>query len=347
MSSLRNYLRIALPGIIALAVSVFGSSAKAQSNRTAAHRQHAGHVCPHCQGQSGGRSCVCNPNFWIVSSRRCKQGGLFTKHRPVCQLEQFQYVNGLAVRRAPEDFRRWMVPGAPFCIVIHGVFTRFDALLADSRAMCRWLHAASPGRPLNVIVFSWPSDRIPTGILSVDVSLQGRFAAFNAFYLSQFLRQIPEGSRVCLFGHSLGTRTVSSLLHLQGGGTVQGYRLRPDLYNAHRYRAVYVAPAVDHHWLNPGERYGKAMCRVEALVNVHNKCDLPLLIYPLRKPLGRRALGHTAFLPQDLRSMGRLSAKIREVDASPLIGRHHTWIHYFNRPQIARRFISTSIFPMN
>ena len=61
-----------------------------------------------------------------------------------------------------------------------------------------------------------------------------------------------------------------------------------------------------------------------------------MLIYPLRKPFGSRALGHTAFLTRDLRQIGRLTGKIREVDVSRLIGRHHKWQHYFSKPQLAR-----------
>ena len=326
--------RLALLALTIASSQLFASNAFAQYSTGHTH-QHGPH-CRHCQDKSNGRSCVCNPNFWIVSSRRCKQGGLFRNRRPVCRLEQFQYVNGRTYRRSPADFHRWGVPGAPYVVVIHGIFTRFNSLLSDSRAMCRWLHAASPGRPLNVIMYSWPSDKIPTGVLSADVAIHGRYAAFNAFYLSQFLKQIPDGSRVCLLGHSLGTRTVASLLHLQAGGIVQGFRLRPTLYNAHRYRAVFLAAAIDHHWLNPNERYSRALCRVEALVNVHNKRDLPLLIYPLRKPLGSRALGQTAFLPRDLRQIGRQAGKIREVDVSRLVGRHHKWQHYFDKPQLAR-----------
>lgn len=332
-------LRSLTPGVLLLpAVLCIALPAAAQSSRPRTNNGTSctSPLCPSCQGRSNGRSCVCNPNFWIVSSRHCKQGAFCRKQRPVCHLKQFQYVNGRAIRRHPSEFQRWLVPGAPVCVVIHGVFTRFDSLLDESRAMCRWLHAASPGRPLNVVIYSWPSDKLPTGLLPADVTLNGRFAAFNGFYLSQFLTQVPAGSRVCLLGHSLGARTAASVLHLQAGGTVQGFRLRPGLYNSHRYRAVFLAAAVDHCWLNPGDRYGRAMCRVEALVNVHNDCDFALMLYPLRKPFGHRALGMTAFLPRDLRKMGPLAAKLAQFDASQYVGRRHAWLFYFARPQIAR-----------
>jgi hypothetical protein len=86
-------------------------------------------------------------------------------------------------------------------------------------------------------------------------------------------------------------------MHLLGGGRVEGRTLcRKPKYHGHRLRAVLAAAAVDHHWLNPGKRYDRALCPLEALVNLRNRLDPALWIYPLRRPFGHLALSHSGFL---------------------------------------------------
>lgn len=277
---------------------------------------------------------VCEqPRFWIVSSRRCPQRakGCCT----CCRFDEFVYQNGRCRRADRADFARWMIPGAPTAVVVHGSFTKFSELLSESCALYRWLRRAAPRRPLNIVIYTWPSDDLPTGFFPIDILVLGRRSAFNGFYLAQFLQRMPRGSRVSLVGHSHGARTVSAFLHLHAGGIVQGCRLDHRQCGAWRLRTVLFAAAMDHDWLDPGERYGRALCGTEALLNMRNRRDLPLKFYPLRKPFGSRALARTGFTRKDRRRLGRCNAKICEIDVTDLVGRHHLWIHYFNRPEIS------------
>lgn len=229
----------------------------------------------------------------------------------------------------------WLVRGAPVCVVVHGSFTNFRTLLRQSRELYCWLHAPVPGRPLNIVVFSWPGDDYPTGFVPIDIAVLGRRSAYHGRYLAQFLNTLPTGSRVCLMGHSHGARTVASALHLQSGGTVQGTRLWRPQPGVRRYRAVFLAAAIDHDWLDPRERYGSALYGTEALLNLRNRDDLPLKFYPLRKPFGAAALARTGFTNGDRRKLGRWNAKVRDLDVTPLIGKHHNWHHYFQQPGIS------------
>lgn len=272
-----------------------------------------------------------SPRFWIVSTRRCR-----SRRGPCCRFDQFLYENGRCIpQRDPNAIHGWLTPGAPVCVVVHGSFTGFRPLLRESCELCRWLHAPAPHRPLNIVVFTWPSDDYPTGLFPIDITVLGRRSGFHGLYLARFLSTLPAGSRVCLIGHSHGARTVSAALHLHAGGTVQGERVSHPQPCVRRYRAVFLAAAIDHHWLDPHERYGRALCSAEALLNLRNRGDFPLTFYPLRKPFGRGALARTGFTNRDRRKLGNLNAKVRELDVTAIIGEHHMWLHYFRQPAIA------------
>ena len=279
----------------------------------------------------------CNPRFWIVSTRRCRK----ENSGPCCRYDQFLYENDRCVpQHDPAAFQRWLIPGAPICVVVHGSFTSFRGLLGESCELYRWLHAPAPGRPLNIVIFSWPSDDYPTGLFPIDIAVLGRRSGYHGVYLARFLNTLPVGSRVCLVGHSHGVRTIAAALHLESGGTVQGNRLCRPQPCVRRYRAVFLAAAIDHHWLDPRERYGRALYGTEALLNLRNRGDFPLSFYPLRKPFGHRALAKAGFTNRDRRRLGSWNAKVRELDVTPLIGAQHMWHYYFKQTGI-----STAIAP--
>jgi hypothetical protein len=98
---------------------------------------------------------------------------------------------------------------------------------------------------------------------------------------------------------------------------------------------VLAAAAIEHDWLNPGDRFGCALHRAECLLNLRNKCDLALSIYPLRRPFSSRALARTGFTRKDQRELGERLVQVSEVDVTPLIGGAHGWPNYCSQPSIA------------
>jgi hypothetical protein len=210
----------------------------------------------------------------------------------------------------------------------------------DSHCTFQWLRAAAPDKPLHVVFLTWPSERFITLLPSLDVSMLGRRSEFNGFYLAQLIGHIPPEHPVSLLGHSHGARTTLSTLHLLGGGRVQGKCVgRCSRYQGHRLRAVLAAAAVDHHWLNPGERYDRAVCRSEAIVTLRNKRDRALWFYPLHKPFGRSALSHSGLHRSDRMRLGSCNSKMVEFDVAPLVGNGHMWPHYYCRPEIASALV--------
>jgi hypothetical protein len=102
-----------------------------------------------------------------------------------------------------------------------------------------------------------------------------------------------------------------------------------------RLRAVFAVGAIDRDWLNPGNRFGHALDRIELLVNLQNQRDLALSLYPLGRPFSRQALGRSGFKLNDRAQLGWRNSTVIEADVSLLIGRTHWWPEYYGRPEIA------------
>ena len=101
-------------------------------------------------------------------------------------------------------------------------------------------------------------------------------------------------------------------------------------------RTVFLAAAIDHHWLNPGERFGQALCATDSLLNVRNQRDKALMLYCLRKPLGRRALAISGITSSDRAALGWRNSRVKEVDVSRQVGRGHIMLRYAAQPQLAQ-----------
>jgi hypothetical protein len=270
-------------------------------------------------------------SYWIVSSRHASQ------HR----LERSPY--GLAYSRRQEDgslvasdatsLQAELTPGAPVCIMVHGSFVDWSWHVQDTGTAYAWIRNAAPERPLHVIFYNWPSGGPYTHCFPVDVNVRGERAEYNGFHLAYLISQLPPESPVCVIGHSHGARVAVSAMHLAGGGIVQDLVFTGNVGNR-PLRAVLAAAAVDHHWLNPGSRYDRALCRGDVL-NLRNRCDLALQFYPLTRPFSRPSLANAGFTDGDRERLGWLAMRAGEIDVTELIGRHHNWPHYHDTPAVA------------
>ena len=231
------------------------------------------------------------------------------------------------------------------CVVVHGSFVNWNDVATDGLLTAAWLRAGKPKRPLNVVVFSWKSTGpftvatrrlVFTALPQIDAGVLGRRSAFAGLYLARLITDLPAGHPVSLFGHSHGSRTVVAGLHVLVGGQIQGYVLADPPKQKRRMRAVLAAAAMDHHWLNPGQRYGRALDAAESLVNLRNHRDTVLRIYPLRHPFSNHALATVGFTVQDRIVMGKRSVRAKEIDVSGVVGTLHGWPAYYSHPQISR-----------
>jgi hypothetical protein len=273
------------------------------------------------------------PTYWIASCRRLPQ------ELPYCGVLPLDYFARLPDGSLqPTDVPTLLsqiVPGAPVCIFIHGTFVDTQWHHKDSEATFHWIRQPAPDRPLHVISYSWPSDAGSPWPSPLLINQLGRWAENSAFYLARLIANLPEECPVCLVGHSQGARAVVATLHLLGGGAIGGYVLPYGVGTSRRYHAVLAAAAVDRHWLNPGQRYERAICRAERILNLRNPADFALHVYPLRSPLSRQALGDTGFTLWDRTRLGAASYKAIDFDVSAVIGLEHIWPAYHSVPRIA------------
>lgn len=276
-----------------------------------------------------------SPGYWIVASHASPQD--FDSSAPRFCPNVTLYEQSAGFRRTSmEDLTQSIQPGIPICIFCHGSFVSWDDVLHESCETWKWLHRACPNQQVQMIYFSWPSDRpVFSPVVQLDVNRLGRRAGRNGFYMASLVQQIPSECPVCFVGHSHGTRVIASSLHLMGGGAVEDYVLAPGPYSQHRMRAVFAASAMDHNWLNPGYRYDRALSPVECILNLRNSCDAALFIYPLRHPFSGGALGYTGVTRRDSKKLSYCGQKIQELDLTENIGVAHRWPNYFSRPWLA------------
>ncbi len=292
-------------------------------------------------------SCVTEINYWVVSSRCCVQKS--NCNCPCCEFDIYQSSEaGCVTESTYENMIQALDPGAPVCIMVHGSFVKWESALTDAYNTYFWLRNAAPHRPLNIIFFTWPSDDMTTKILPIDVNILGKRAEYNGHYLARLISQLPEHRQISLLGHSHGARTVSSALHLIGGGSVQGTSLNECgihiCCHCKQFRAVLAAAAINHNWLNPGKRYGCGLNCTECLVNLRNKRDSVLLFYPILAPVSRRALARTGFTYFDRRALGDRMDCIHDLDVSNCVGAGHMFPNYYSHPEIASAIVPAIYF---
>jgi hypothetical protein len=293
---------------------------------------------------------ICDEDHWIVSARHCQQRCHSCAHD--CS---FEYVrsdwNGRATSSSEADFHGWLKPGVPVCIMVHGSFVTSDTVAEDSKNTFRWLRKAASHLPLQVVFLTWPSEGLLTlnpaiatssAIPGLDVAILGRRAEFNGIRLVKLIQSIPPESPICLIGHSHGARIVASGLDLMGGGELCGVKLCDG--PSHRIRTILAGAAIDHDWLCPGQRYENSLNATECLLNIRVRNDWALLIYPLRRPFSRRALGSAGFTEGDMHQFGSRASQVCNYDLSEMIGYGHIWPDIYQHQSIADALVDWVYF---
>lgn len=278
-------------------------------------------------------------DYWIVSSRDC--GGTNTSPdagRCLLYLNRTSEQN--LVRERRETFLASVRPDRPVCFVMHGSYNRWRDVMVESRRIHRWLRSAAPELPMQVVFFTWPSDGNMPFIFPVDIAILGRRSSAHGAYLASLISQLPADQRVAIVGHSHGARTAVAAMHLLGGGALEeGPTLPAGSPYPRQVRAVLVAAAIDHNWLNPGQRYGQALLVPERVLLMRNSRDSTLAIYPMRKFMGERALGKDGLGQDDRFALGSLGPKVVELNAAEFADWHHAFADFHQRPELAKAMV--------
>lgn len=283
--------------------------------------------------------------FWFLNTHQSPQ--TFSTSGPVFRPQVCRYEKGIGYR--PSDYSEMLSrlePGVPVCIMAHGSFVDTLSATRESAYTYHWIRSAAGNQRMQMIYFHWPSYRALSPLIQLDTNQLGRQAARNGFYLAELISALPPECPVSILGHSHGSRVASSALHLLAGGNVQGYRHRNVGTNGRPIRTVFLAGAIDHHWLNPGEKYDRALSSTQGILNLKNRVDPALAIYPFRLPLlTRRPIGSLGMTNGDRRRTGPQSQKVVDFEVSEEIGHSHLWPYYFNSQRIANTMRNYVYFP--
>ncbi len=272
--------------------------------------------------------------YWLVSSRRAVQT-IHSKNSGPWHLDVHRVeTSGVSEASNVDLLKSQLTPGVPVCVFSHGSFVTWESNARQACQAFQRIRRASGDAPLQMIFFSWPSDGPYTYVPQLDVSVRGKRAEFNGFHLATLISCVPESCPVTVVGHSHGTRVTLSAMQLAAGGTVQGHTFTGAIGTQRRMRIVLAAGAIDHNWLNPGQRYGLALNRAECLLNLINQNDLPLAFYPFHRPFARRSIARAGITSRDTATLGYNAAKVRQIDVTNRLGGAHYWPDYYDDAQI-------------
>lgn len=274
---------------------------------------------------------------WVVSTRDL-QGPEFLEQQGQAHLKFYHYQTGQRVRQGGEsDFMASLDPHRPVCFFIHGGYYTFGDVLHESRVVDNWLKSGGAAPSPQLVCFTWPSET-KAPIVPLDVLVLARRSAIHGAFLAALINRMPRQVPVSLLGHSFGGRTVAATLHVMGGGVLEEIPRECDYGPVvpRRTRGVLLVPAIDHHWFNPGERYGLAPVAVEKMLVMTNSVDPVLPLYPLRKPLTARAMGQGGLSRVDRALIGPLHTRVQEFDIARHAGLKHNLDGFYTRPVLAR-----------
>jgi hypothetical protein len=181
--------------------------------------------------------------------------------------------------------------------------------------------------PIRFIIWSWPSDQI-RGPLK-DYKVKAARTQPASWQLAWTIDQLPEEAPLSVFGYSYGARVVTGALHLLAGGSLEGRQLSPRVHpDRDPFKVALLAAALDADWIRPGGFHGRAVTQVSELLLVNNRRDPIMRFYRLSaEGRGVAALGYEG--PAGLAGT-ELGRKIRTVDVTGSVGRHHALVEYLS-----------------
>jgi hypothetical protein len=227
-------------------------------------------------------------------------------------------------------------PAVPTVFFLHGNRSDADDAVQTGWDVYQCLVEQAGGRPLRLVIWSWPADRIP-GRLRPDVRIKAARSDVESRYLAEAIDAIRPGAPVCLVGYSFGARTICGALTLLAGGQFAGHVLERQRTTPRApIRAVLIAAAIDDTALAPYGSSAGALDQVDRVLLTRNAADHALRWYRhLERWRGPAALGFRG--PACAGEPDAKRTKIELVDVGCEVGRNHTWDGYLAAPAIRSR----------
>ncbi|MGV3483724.1 MAG: hypothetical protein ACO1RT_04845 [Planctomycetaceae bacterium] len=242
---------------------------------------------------------ICQPRdpsqdrIWLISTRSLAHDACCAQlDRPAFHIARIDHC-GTMCQAALQELVDERDVGRPVLIQIHGNRMTDDAAIERGLFVYRHTMPHCDPRPLDYVIFSWPSDR--EGILINDGREKAERTDAQGLYLSWLLREFVQREiPVAMIGFSFGGRIATGATHALAGGALGGRRLpAPHLRGADVSMGL-IAPALEDDWLRPGNYHGLASQNTQNMSILYNRRDAVLKRYWLiDRVRGDRALGYT------------------------------------------------------
>jgi len=271
---------------------------------------------------------------WMMSTRSCRGG-----EGPRC----YRYERGRWLVASLDEFLAGDDSEVPTVVFVHGARCDMPLSLAVGWECLAQIAPRDRRKRFRYVIWSWPAEsqsKRPIDGFRQQASTADREGPKLARILARINHDVP----VCLVSHSFGGRVVSGALHVLAGGRIDGVGLEDSpLPQGRTFDAVYMAAAFCTPRLAPGQRFGRALQRVDRLLVIYNSRDCILTRYRVLDPCCRCGpLGVTG-LPR-WRSLAELDLTIHQINVAPWIRKGHTWSAYADAC-IVSRFVRSFVRP--
>jgi hypothetical protein len=221
----------------------------------------------------------------------------------------------------------------PTVFFLHGNRTGSERAVALGMHVQTLLKDQADGKPFRMVIWSWPSDRIP-GRNRLDAQVKAVRSDREGFYLASLVAKMRSDVPISMIGFSFGARSIGGALQLLAGGEFDGQKLPPLSTPARKpIRAALIAAAMDDFAFATDLQNGQAGGQVERMLVTCNPVDCVLRWYRLMyRGGGPDALGFTGAACANLSG-----EKLEQVNVSCEVGHEHSWQRYFCAPSVRSR----------
>lgn len=282
--------------------------------------------------------------FCIVDGRSCCRADGSTFSPEQLSFRRAGLTQGSLEPGSLDDLARESHTDVPVCILVHGYGFDLNRSVEDARWAISRIQTAAGDQPVRFVLFHWPSElshTIPWTLLPRDIRRKESQADVAGHYLAWLIDQFPLDQQVCIVGHSLGCRVAACALHLLGGGDAMLTAFSSRHSTDRPINAVFVAAAIDHDWMCPGERYGEAVNVARNILVLTNSKDCCLKWYPILKRPRNASLGYAGVTQEDLKELRPVAERLRVVSVKNEVGVNHRFRNYVNSDRVAELIAST------
>ena len=268
--------------------------------------------------------------FWMISTRSLTNSTCNVDlDSPQLEVQRLDS-RGKASPATIDEYLGALTPERQVVVYVHGNRMASNKVVHRGFSVYRNIIRSDEKRPMDWVIFSWPSAK--QGTLIHDVRRKASRTDAQGLYLAWLLqKQVKQTDSTKMIGFSFGSRVITGALHSLAGGKLGGRLLPGSPTTGATVDVGLVAPAIDSHWLAEKGYHEMATKNLDRLALLYNRRDAVLKRYWLiNKVRGRAALGYTGPRSFATRADGT-ELPVVARDYSSYIGLRHNELDYYTK----------------